>query len=330
MIENERICTIWGDPHTAKVRQDHPLSPERVDSPRAGGEYEIASGGSVEAEIALLTPPEKARLTTWLIDQRSRGVDCPKVTAEIVESVRRKPPLPAHERAVRLLRFTATKSESIGTYTFINVDDPGVLAWSESSRPDEVDYLIDYLKSMGWIEGRGLLAGGGHFRITVNGYRQIAHQATNPDSSQAFVAMWFNESMDDIFDNGFEPAIEAAGYKAERIDRKPHLGKIDDQIIADIRRSRFVVADFTHGEKGARGSVYFEAGFAFGLNIPVIFTCRKDMLDELHFDTRQYPHIAWEEGKMDEFQTQLRNRIEALIGRGPNPIPTPPPQSPPA
>ncbi len=130
--------------------------------------------------------------------------------------------------------------------------------------------------------------------------------------------MWFNDSMDHIYEGGFEPAIKDAGYKPLRIDQKPHFGKIDDQVIAEIRRSRFVVADFTHGEKGARGSVYFEAGFAFGLDIPVIFTCRKDLLDDLHFDTRQYPHIAWEEGKMDEFQTELQNRIVALIGEGPD------------
>ena len=302
-----------------------------VRSPRAGGAYST-SIYTQHTDLAdpQLTDEAKARLTTWLIDQRSLGVESPKVTTEIVDYIRRKSPLPVHERADRLLRFTATRSESIGTYTFISADDPGVLAWSESSRSDEADYLIDYLLGMAWIEGRGVLAGGGHFRITVDGYGQIADQATNPDSSKAFVAMWFHESLDAVLAESFEPAIRAAGYKALRIDRKPHLGKIDDEIIADIRRSRFMVADFTHGDEGARGSVYFEAGFAFGLDIPVIFTCRKDMLDELHFDTRQYPHIAWEEGKMDEFQTQLRNRIEALIGRGPNPTPTLPPQSPPA
>ena len=35
-------------------------------------------------------------------------------------------------------------------------------------------------------------------------------------------------------------------------------------------------------------SVYYEAGFAQGLNIEVIFTCRKDILEHMDFDTRQY------------------------------------------
>ncbi len=37
---------------------------------------------------------------------------------------------------------------------------------------------------------------------------------------------------------------------------------------------RFMIADFT----GHRGGVYFEAGFAHGLGIPVIWTCREDQL----------------------------------------------------
>ena len=65
--------------------------------------------------------------------------------------------------------------------------------------------------------------------------------------------------------------IEDAGYEAVRIDEKEHTNKIDDEIIAEIRRSRFVVADFTQGKDGARGGVYYEAGFAHGLGIEVIF-----------------------------------------------------------
>ena len=122
--------------------------------------------------------------------------------------------------------------------------------------------------------------------------------------------------MEPVWREGMEPAIRDTGYEPLRIDLKEHTNKIDDEIIAQIRRSRFVVADFTHGEKGARGSVYYEAGFAHGLNIPVIFTCRKNMLGGIHFDTRQYPHIVWE--KPEELREQLAKRISAVIGDGPN------------
>ncbi len=104
-------------------------------------------------------------------------------------------------------------------------------------------------------------------------------------------------------------------YKPFRIDQKEHNRKIDDEIVAEIRRSRLVVADFTQGDDGARGGVYYEAGFAHGLNIPVIFTCRKDVLNKIHFDTRQYNHIVWETPV--ELRQRLAARISAEIGDGP-------------
>ena len=90
--------------------------------------------------------------------------------------------------------------------------------------------------------------------VSVDGYSRIADQVTNLDSSQAFVAMWFDDSMKDVYDNGIRPGIEEAGYSSLRIDEKPDVDKIDDEIIAEIRRSRFVVADFTHGDDGARAA----------------------------------------------------------------------------
>ena len=129
--------------------------------------------------------------------------------------------------------------------------------------------------------------------------------------------MWFDDSMDEVWENAIKPGIEDAGYQAIRIDRKEHLNKIDDEIIAELRRARFVVADFTHGDDGPRGGVYYEAGFAYGLSIPVIFSCRKDSIGKVHFDTRQYPHILWKAKKLDEFRNRLTMRISAVIGDGP-------------
>jgi hypothetical protein len=103
--------------------------------------------------------------------------------------------------------------------------------------------------------------------------------------------------------------------KALRVDQKEHINKIDDEIIAEIRRSRFVVADFTSKEAEPRGGVYFEAGFAYGIAIPVIWMCRVDLIGSVHFDTRQFNHITWE-GHADLYR-KLRNRIGAVIGDGP-------------
>ena len=128
-------------------------------------------------------------------------------------------------------------------------------------------------------------------------------------ASQAFVAMWFDASMDDAWENGFHPALEEAGYDPLRIDLQEHNQRIDDRIIAEIRNSGLLVADFTNHRQG----VYFEAGFALGLGIPVIWTCREDELDKAHFDTRQYNHIDWKDP--DDLWLRLYNRIRATAPR---------------
>ncbi len=132
--------------------------------------------------------------------------------------------------------------------------------------------------------------------------------------------MWFHPDMDDAYNNGLKLAIEDAGYEPLRIDNVEHNNKIDDEIIAEIRRSRFVVADFTQEGDVARGGVYYEAGFAHGLNIPVIFTCHEGALEKVHFDTRQYNHIVWKDA--EDLRERLQQRISATIGDGPLKKPT--------
>lgn len=82
-----------------------------------------------------------------------------------------------------------------------------------------------------------------------------------------------------------------------------------------LRKSKFVVADLTGKNAGA----YFEAGFALGLNKPVIWTCSQadiDKKDGVHFDTRQYSIVSWDPDNLADFATRLTQRIEATIGRG--------------
>ncbi len=134
--------------------------------------------------------------------------------------------------------------------------------------------------------------------------------------SQGFVAMWFDDSTNAAYEGGIKPALESAGYEALRIDHKEFLGKVDDEIVAEIRKSKFVVADFTTSKKsGARGGVYYEAGFAHGLGIPVIHTCRKDRMKDVHFDTNHINHLTWE--TPEDLRTNLQLRIERVLGRGP-------------
>lgn len=170
--------------------------------------------------------------------------------------------------------------------------------------------IITYLvREKGFLED----AQNGFFYLTPAAWSYIHTLTSKHSGSQTgFIAMWFDRSLDPAY-QVIDRAIRNSGYDPLRIDRKEHNNKIDDEIIAAIRHSKFVVADFT----GHRGGVYFEAGFAMGFGIPVIWLCNDEHLPEAHFDTRQYNHILWEYDKLDELDQALRARIGATIGHGP-------------
>ena len=282
-----------------------------LDSARAGGVY----GTDIAARHVLPSINERVRvrLTTWLVDQRLQGDASPCVTEEVIEHTVARRPLPVAERAERLLRYIGEKSNSLGEH--LTVSGSPLLAWTESTNILELTRLMEYLQEREWVRGARNGPDGFGVSVTVEGHIHLAERVSAVDNAQAFVAMWFDETMENVYREGIDPAIRDSGYRPLRIDQKEHINKIEDEIIAEIRRSRFVVADFTQGDGGARGGVYYEAGFAHGLGLRVILTCREDRFDKLHFDTNHYNHIAW--STPGELRDKLRIRILAVIGEGP-------------
>lgn len=235
-------------------------------------------------------------------------------------------PLSMGEKADRLLIYLAKKYPKPETDMPLyqpdsrqDTSDPEIIAacWAEDYR--DVLYLYHvYLYEKGLVTSRLQNNEDLNF-IRPAGWDYLHRlRQTNPDSQVGFCAMWFDESVTPAWTDAISPAITDSGYRPMRIMDHQHNNRIDDEIIAKIRMSRFVVADFTHGQDGARGGVYFEVGFALGLGLPVIHTCRADMIadNKIHFDNRQYNFVVWEDGKWPEFKSALQNRINATVGRG--------------
>ena len=146
-------CPIWGGNNLAEVGRDGPSFNYRVRrSPRAGGAYEISDLTAI-ADAPDMTDAEKARLTTWLVDQRRQGNEMPMVTREVISYVKSNRPLPVHERAERLLRFIALSAETVGKRVSIDHETLAAYAWSESTAWHEVEYFLDYLIGNNWIQG---------------------------------------------------------------------------------------------------------------------------------------------------------------------------------
>ena len=201
--------------------------------------------------------PLTFKIGAWVYQQNLEGIS-PLITEETIGRIKALGQPSTATRAERYLGAVIGLMAGKVAGRFIATDMPlRIASWSYLE--DDCLGLAEYLEEQGALKNvrptnvdmnpaeRRLLAGG-----------RILHEemtAKRASTSQAFVAMWFDSSLTAAYELGFAPAIAGAGYSPLRIDRSEHAEKIDDRIIAEIRRSRFVVADFTEH----RGGVYYEA-----------------------------------------------------------------------
>lgn len=200
-----------------------------------------------------------------------------------------------------------------GLFTDQEQTDLLLFGKSAARSPYELQWLIEeVLGAQGYLK-KGQAAG--FLEISPKGWGEIDRLLSlSRQSNSGFVAMSFHSDFVAFYEQGLAPGIESAGYDPIRIDRVEHLNRIDDEILVNIKKSKFLVADFSMN----RGGIYFEAGYALGLNIPVIWTVREDKLDEIHFDNRQYNFLTWQNDNLKDFQMRLAFRIEAAVGKGSN------------
>lgn len=171
---------------------------------------------------------------------------------------------------------------------------------------DETRFMVTGLLEQGLIGGNYPTVS-----LTARGWERVAAmESPRLDSQQVFVAMSFHESLNAAWSEGFLPAISSSGYSPLRVDKARHNDKICNKIVRDIQQSRFLVADVTRHRQG----VYFEAGLAMGIGMPVIWTCQRKHMGRCHFDTRQYSHLRWD--TPEDLCTNLSDHIAATIGTG--------------
>jgi len=145
--------------------------------------------------------------------------------------------------------------------------------------------------------------------ITFKGLNyQIELTENGTNSYNCFVAMSFSQNMSEIRD-AIKLAITETGFHPILID-EIHIDSertINDEIIASIKKSKFCISDFTEQKDG----VYFEAGFALGRGLKVIYTCKEDWFAQTHFDTNHFPHIIYSDP--NQLKEKLKFKIEAWI-----------------
>lgn len=292
-----------------------------IDSPRVGGTYRLV--GSIEPALDTLSDEQRMSLSRWIMQQHELGVRLPEINSYNLKEASTLPRLTFSDKVRVVLLFIAKRLTRLDdSYFFyhhepVDADVGAMLSLAELHDSDELRHLLATMFDMKLLVRKGdQRKERTDFWLTPHGWERVEELSTRAiDPSQGFVAMWFHPDTDAAYHEGIAPAITEAGYKALRIDNKEHANFIHDEMIAEIRRSRFMVADFTCEPEKVRGSVYFEAGYALGRDIPVIWTCREDVQGHLHFDTRPYSYIFWKDPA--DLRQRLAARIGAVVGDGP-------------
>jgi len=241
--------------------------------------------------------------------------------------------------------FVSIGKESVYVGSEINIDANFDYPYYHSFNPNELRSILYLLINEGLIHNSIPNDIENYLSITTKGYQRLREiMKPGKNSKQCFVAMWFTSEMNEVYEKAIKRAIEftekgesSPRFEAIKIDNVEHTNDINDEIIAQIRRSRFMVCDLT----GYRGGVYFEAGFAYGLRLEIIYTCREDWCKEqvlkdahdnevlflfddkgnkieikkegVHFDLAHRNRIEWSPDNLEDFRTKLENRIKAVI-----------------
>jgi hypothetical protein len=298
-------CELCG--HSAQLISTGGRDVIRLRCP-ACGEYELT--GSAASMLGQRSSDDRRRIAYWVFEQNQVGA-VPTIASNMIAGIISRSPLGIAERADRLLLQAIADSPAPGA--IINTQNPRLMMATHSTSREEILFLCELLQERGFTTVVDV-EGGKRRRIGPPGYVYAdTLKSKHIASGRGFVAMRFSKPLRPIYDQGFAPAIADAGFDPMRIDDVEHVDRIDDRIMAEIRRSRFVVADLTENNQG----VYLEAGFALGLGLPVVWTCRETDIGNLHFDIRQFNHIVW--SGAPDLRERLRRRIEFIIGRGPRP-----------
>lgn len=131
--------------------------------------------------------------------------------------------------------------------------------------------------------------------------------------ANCFVIQRFDKGrFDELFDEVYKPAIEAAGLAAYRVDRDPTVTVPIESIEAEIKRATACLADITTDNP----NVWYELGFAQAVNRPVVLVCADDRGDKFPFDIQHRTIIMYKRHSPRDFSRlseEITTRLRAAL-----------------
>jgi hypothetical protein len=155
-------------------------------------------------------------------------------------------------------------------------------------------------------DGNLVIGSGGNLRALPKERAEIMRAAGFEATRKVhvFVAMPFDDDMEDVFEFGIKAPVNERGYLCERADLATFVGDINQWVKERIATADLVVADLT----GGNANVYLEVGYAWGTGRPTVLIADKET--KLLFDVRTQRCLLYKNIK--DLKTKLAAELEGL------------------
>jgi len=303
-------CQICKQTETFKVSQ---LNDGFVFKCRICGEFYVT--GTALSMLGNRADSESKQYILWSItrqaDLKGQRIDFNSSNIDLlIESA--NPPENPLEQMDLLLNYILHKTHHGGEEVRFEFNRDYPIIWARNEQ--EIKFVIAMLIERGLINGKPSPPSSsvnGRYYLTANGWERCEELSMKGVySRRVFMAMKFNDTeLEDLYEKSFKKAVEATGFELRKLNEGSEAGLLDPQMEVRIRNSRFMIADLTHDNSG----VYWEAGFATGLNKPVIYTCRFDKTDIIHWDTNHRKYIPWNPDNPTQAVEELKSVIRATL-----------------
>lgn len=142
--------------------------------------------------------------------------------------------------------------------------------------------------------------------MVSNESKSLLHKSFLESEDQIFVIMKFGDPiLESAYEGVIDPIIREFDLNPIRVDKIQDSGKISDQILENIAKSKIIISDLT----GERPNCYYETGFAHALGKHIILTIKEN--EKLHFDLAGHRFIVWKTEA--DLRKKLRERLKAML-----------------